>query len=389
MDADAIDADAMDADAIDADAIDADAIDADAIDADAIDVGGTALICEEEGPDSVLGPECSPKATGWVEAVSFGHSEEVLANAAMDAIDLDEDLDVCDVPDVTIADSPGRTPPSSPPCGPRRRVLFSRAGTPELPPVPQTPRVPTNGEHSRRIATPASRSGARSYPTPRTGSVIRTAGHAERVFGVLPVKRKAEDLEVPVAMEHRLRVQDIQRRQVGQDPRVQGGLALRSHEVLRQDAREWQQRCWSCWRLRRADQHELYDCRAPGNRAAQQFKKALDLGRIRYEAYVACFRCGMPQDICGGWEGSGGCVYRHVLIPMVSSMLFGEAASESIQSEWRRRVQQAGFDSHEAASVIRYFGQTAETTWVKHSQLVATFIWLCEGYREGAGEGEA
>jgi superfamily II DNA or RNA helicase len=358
-------------------------------DADAIDVSGTAPMCEWEGPDSVLGPECSPKATGWVEAVSFGHSEEVLANAAMDAIDLDEGFDDCEVPDFTMAPSPGRTPPSSPPCGPRRRVLFSRACTPELPPVPKTPRVPTNREHSRRIATPASRSGARSYPTPRTGSVTRTAGHAERLFGVPPVKRKAEDVELPMAIEHRLRLQDIQRRQAGRDPRVQGGLGLRSHERLRRDASEWQQRCWSCWRLGRADQHELYDCRAPGNRGAQQFKKSLDLGRIRYGAYVACFRCGMPQDVCGGWEGGGPCVYRHVLIPMVSSMLFGEAALESIRSEWRRRVQQAGFDSHDAASVIRYFGQTAETTWVKHSQLVATFIWLCEGYREGTGEGEA
>jgi hypothetical protein len=166
-------------------------------------------MCEWEGPDSVLGLECSPKATGWVEAVSFGHLEEVLANAAIDAIDLDKGFDDCEVPDFTIAPSPGRTPPSSPPCGLRRQVLFSRACTPELPLVPKIPRVPTNREYSQRITTPASRSGARLYPTPRTGSVTRTAGYTERLFGVPLVKRKAEDIELPIAIEHRLRLQDI------------------------------------------------------------------------------------------------------------------------------------------------------------------------------------
>jgi hypothetical protein len=89
-------------------------------DADAIDVSGIVPMCEWEGPDSVLGLECSPKATGWVEVVSFGHSEEVLANAAMDAINLDEGFDDCEVPDFTIAPSPGRTPSSSLLCGLRR-----------------------------------------------------------------------------------------------------------------------------------------------------------------------------------------------------------------------------------------------------------------------------
>jgi hypothetical protein len=135
--------------------------------------------------------------------------EEVLANAAIDAIDLDEGFDDCEVPDFTIVSSPGRTPPSSLPCGLRRRVLFSRTCIPELLLVPKTPRVPTNREYSRRIATLASRSRARLYPTPRTGSVTRTAGHTERLFGVPLVKRKAEDVELPIAIEHRLRLQDI------------------------------------------------------------------------------------------------------------------------------------------------------------------------------------
>jgi hypothetical protein len=78
--------------------------------------------------------------------------------------------------------------------------------TPELLLVPKTPRVPTNREYSRRITTPASRSGARSYPTPRTGSVTRTAGYVERLFGVLLVKRKAEDIELLMAIEYRLRL---------------------------------------------------------------------------------------------------------------------------------------------------------------------------------------
>lgn len=62
-------------------------------------------------------------------------------------------------------------------------------------------------------------------------------------------------------------------------------------------------------------------------------------------------------------------------------MLYGDRADESVREQWRHRVQQAGFDSDDVGSVVQYFGQIAESNWVQHTELVATFIWLRRLYR--------
>jgi hypothetical protein len=41
---------------------------------------------------------------------------------------------------------------------------------------------------------------------------------------------------------------------------------------------------------------------------------------------------------------------------MVASMLYGDGAEVSIREQWQQRVQQAGFDSEDARSVVGYFG---------------------------------
>lgn len=168
-----------------------------------------------------------------------------------------------------------------------------------------------------------------------------------------------------------------------------GGRELQDEEILKQDASQWQQRCWSCWRQGRADDHELFDCRVTSNQEAQQFKKAMDMGKIRFPAYAACWRCSMPQSIYSGWKPEDGgwrdCEYQHVLILMISSMLYRAGADESVQEQWRQRVTQAGFDSYDPQSVVQYFGQLAESNWVRHTELVATFIWLRRLYRSIEG----
>lgn len=76
-----------------------------------------------------------------------------------------------------------------------------------------------------------------------------------------------------------------------------------------------------------------------------------------------------------------------MLIPMVSSMLYGDSADKSVREQWRRRMRQAGFDRDETASVVQYFGQLAESNGVIPTELVATFVWLRRLYRGIEGEG--
>lgn len=196
---------------------------------------------------------------------------------------------------------------------------------------------------------------------------------------------RASDDGLPAGIKQRFRQQDIERRQPMKTYRTECGRELQDEEILKEDALHWRQRCWSCWRHGRADDHELFYCPIPGNQAAKQFKKAMDLGKIKFPAYAACWRCGMPQSICSGWQrndrGERHCEYRHCLIPMVASMLYGDGAEVSIREQWQQRVQQAGFDSEDARSVVGYFGQIAETNWVQCTELVATYIWLRRLYR--------
>lgn len=77
-----------------------------------MDLGGTPPTCAWQRAKPVLGPEYSPKGTGRVDGLSFGHSEEVLANAAMDAINTDKDFHVREVPDLRITRRPSRTSPA-------------------------------------------------------------------------------------------------------------------------------------------------------------------------------------------------------------------------------------------------------------------------------------
>lgn len=85
------------------------------------------------------------------------------------------------------------------------------------------------------------------------------------------------------------------------------------------------------------DDYELFYCPIPGNQAAKQFKKAIDLGKIKFPAFAACWRCSMPQKICSGWQsnerGERYCEYRHCLIPIVASMLYGDGAEVSIREQ--------------------------------------------------------
>jgi superfamily II DNA helicase RecQ len=256
------------------------------------------------------------------------------------------------------------------------------------PPTPAPITIPPR--HRRHSRSPVRRS-------PPVASVIRRGGYSAQIFGISmsqPDGGDSEDGEdgeahpIPRAIEQRFHTQDIVRRQPIQAHRGDSGRELEDEEILTQEASQWQERCWSCWRQGRADNHDLFHCRIPANRTAQQFKKTIDAGKIKYAPYTACWRCGMPQSICSGWQPGRNrqpCAYRHVLIPMVSSMLFGDAAVASVRQAWQQRVAAAGYDGQDPGSIVEYFGQAAETNWVQHTELVATFIWLRRLYRAVEG----
>lgn len=77
-------------------------------------------------------------------------------------------------------------------------------------------------------------------------------------------------------------------------------------------------RPWSDWR------HELTKCPHPERSKYLRCKeRVVQRSRKRgwMKSYTACYLCGQPQSICGGWETEqrkeGGCEYRDLIMPTV------------------------------------------------------------------------
>ena len=141
-------------------------------------------------------------------------------------------------------------------------------------------------------------------------------------------------------------------------------------EAGEQAARQWQDRCYTCARQGREDEHDLYSCVQEDNQVARQWMIQVR-GQIRYARFQACFTCGMPQSICHGWEGEA-CQYRGILIPMVAQMVYG-GGLEGMQIAWQRRLEQFQVPMQDTRQVITWLGQGNQHGW---SHLFQEFCWL-------------
>lgn len=104
-------------------------------------------------------------------------------------------------------------------------------------------------------------------------------------------------------------------------------------ESLRKQLPRWVGRCRIC-ETEQVDgwTHELMKCPRQQSSAAQTVGEEMQRS-IRFERFSGCFWCGVPQDICGGWEdnGKGGyrkvdggsCQYEGVVLNGILGMTFG------------------------------------------------------------------
>lgn len=189
---------------------------------------------------------------------------------------------------------------------------------------------------------------------------------------------------IPTEVQYELRQQDIVRRQFGQQGREEGPQALQSMEFLEAEVQRWQERCWVCTVDGDNDDHDLYQCRAPGNEVARRWYLRWR-SKISYERGACCFSCGMPQKICRvGLEG-GDCTYKYVLLPMYAMMVYGAPQrnldrTRTVQGLWARRLQERGVDIGNDTEVVRFLGRMVNG-WADCTELIWGVIWLREQYR--------
>lgn len=159
---------------------------------------------------------------------------------------------------------------------------------------------------------------------------------------------EAEEAEAQAAMDYQASQRWIHQAQVEARLRVMEEAA-EAHAFARL-VDEWAGCCVPC----KADgedgeEHELASCPRKGEETWQYVKHGLAsveremFEKRRFEAYSACFECGMPQSMCRRWtvddedgrrfsESRRRCQYKGVLGGMFVGMMvqFGDEAAEGI-----------------------------------------------------------
>ncbi|KAL4755718.1 uncharacterized protein BDW70DRAFT_165182 [Aspergillus foveolatus] len=115
--------------------------------------------------------------------------------------------------------------------------------------------------------------------------------------------------------------------------------------------------------------------------------------QMDYAPFRCCFRCGMPQSVCLGWQAGQQCPWRGAMIPTIAGMLYGPHRA-AVESAWQRHLagrmveQRVVFpqkaqrqeihphpvDVQDVASVAAFLGQA--TTDGQGVEMQAAFCWL-------------
>jgi hypothetical protein len=188
--------------------------------------------------------------------------------------------------------------------------------------------------------------------------------------------------EVPIEAQHRYHQQQMVQTAITAAVRTVKMQQLSDEEFLAQEAREWNNRCWLCTQAG-ADEvyHDLWSCPHDQSAACKRWVRAIR-DQIQYEAGLyCCYRCGLPQSICSGWQGAQQCQYRQFLYPMMAMLIHWEWADgrQHGYQWWTQRMKGAGIRVTDLDTVRTYLAQRVDTG---HSRLAQDYIWIRRIYQE-------
>jgi superfamily II DNA helicase RecQ len=188
--------------------------------------------------------------------------------------------------------------------------------------------------------------------------------------------------EVPIEAQHRYHQQQIVQTAITARVRSVKAQQLSDEEFLAQEAREWKNRCWLCTQAG-ADEvdHDLWSCRHDQSAECKRWVRAIR-DRIQYGVGLyCCYRCGLPQSICSGWQGAPQCQYRQFLYPMMAMLIHWEWPTKGCigYGWWRQRMRGAGVRETDLDAVREYVAASMDTG---HSRLVHEYIVLRRMYQE-------
>ncbi|PYH28098.1 P-loop containing nucleoside triphosphate hydrolase protein [Aspergillus neoniger CBS 115656] len=154
-----------------------------------------------------------------------------------------------------------------------------------------------------------------------------------------------------------------------------------TEEDVAEEAPQWQEHCYICTMNGGDGQsHALYFCPQRWSRRAREWMLFMR-NRIQYPRYRQCYQCGMPQNICAGWQEGEPCNYRGILLPMVAMMLYGPWV-DSVERPWAQRLASQNIDHTDWQAVCGYLGQPGLPG---HNRLFDEYCWLRGVCRELEG----
>ena len=152
-------------------------------------------------------------------------------------------------------------------------------------------------------------------------------------------------------------------------------------EWLRRQLAQWANRCGLCEAAGQGQSgHDIRRCWRPESGVAKEMITAME--EIKFEAYSGCFWCGVPQEICNGWESNGqgrcrrvqgvDCQYKGVLVGGLVGLVAGD---EGILERWRVRLAGLGILGTDKG-LIGYLGFKQRLEVVESNCLVKEFCWV-------------
>lgn len=146
-----------------------------------------------------------------------------------------------------------------------------------------------------------------------------------------------------------------------------------------------------CKAAGREDQHSVSHCPTERGRQADGERREMQ-GRIRFERYSGCFRCGVPQAICNRWESNGRQGWRQVhgsecqFFGVMIGTLYGiKYGYQRVWKRWLLRLEEVvgvvvaaveDGDEEDKDRLLGYLGQVWRKDELESNNLAQEFLWL-------------
>ncbi|KAJ5571339.1 hypothetical protein N7535_004999 [Penicillium sp. DV-2018c] len=195
---------------------------------------------------------------------------------------------------------------------------------------------------------------------------------------------------VPIEAQHRYHRQQMEQNAVTAKVRTRQSQKMEGLETLRQDIRDWKDRCFLCVQAGQQNvNHEVWDCPSEESAACQKWV-ADYRGKVTFEELdiPCCYRCYLPQLICGkDSKDRSLCQYRAFFLPFFAMLIHWEWPSKGRRgARWFTQMMRSyNVQEHDKEAMLEHFAKQSDAGFSQlvHDYLALRRMYLDHGYQGG------